>query len=398
MEARLSIAPWTLPPNANNAALARGAARMQIPSATIRRNVKGCADLGYCGLGCPINAKQSTLVATLPVALDRGATLLTRARADRLVHERDRVVALEGRGMDATGTAPGAHRFTVRARAFMSAAGAIGTPALLLRSKLPDPHALLGKRTFLHPVVVSAAAMPERIDGFAGAPQTVYSDHYLDTLPLDGPIGFKLEAPPIHPILAAITLPGHGRAHASFMRGFANLHVQLALLRDGFHPESPGGTVRLRDDGTPVLDYPITPYMWEGVRRAMHVMADLQFAAGATQVMPIQGDGTPFGSAASARAGIDGFTLAPLITPLVSAHVMGGCPMGPEPRRAVVHSSGRHHAIDNLYVADASLFPTSIGANPQLSIFATAARVAEGLAATLGAAPRGEARAGSRLV
>ena len=289
-----SIAPWTLPPNANNAALARGAAVMKIPSAMIRRNVKGCADLGYCGLGCPINAKQSTLVATLPVALDRGATLLTRARADRLVHERDRVVALEGRGMDASGTAPGSRRFTVRARAFMSAAGAIGTPALLLRSKLPDPHALLGKRTFLHPVVVSAAAMPERIDGFAGAPQTVYSDHYLDTLPFDGPIGFKLEAPPIHPILAAITLPGHGRAHAEFMRGFANLHVQLALLRDGFHPESPGGTVRLRDDGTPVLDYPVTPYVWEGVRRAMHVMADLQFAAGATQVMPIQGDGTPF--------------------------------------------------------------------------------------------------------
>ena len=85
----------------------------------------------------------------------------------------------------------------------------------------PIPRALVGKRTFLHPTVVSAALMPERVDGFAGAPQTIYSDHFLDTLPPDGPMGFKLEAPPIHPVLAAITLPGHGEAHAHWMRRLA---------------------------------------------------------------------------------------------------------------------------------------------------------------------------------
>ncbi|HEX4883232.1 MAG TPA: GMC family oxidoreductase [Casimicrobiaceae bacterium] len=383
MEQRLEIGPWSMPPNANNAALARGADAVGIPWGTIRRNVRGCADLGYCGVGCPLNAKLSTLVTALPVALDRGATLVTRMRAERLVHERSRVVALEGHGMDASGTMPGTRRIVVRARAFVSAAGAIGTPALLLRSLVPDPHALIGKRTFLHPVVVSAAVMPQRIDGFAGAPQTVYSDHYLDSLPLDGPIGFKLEAPPVHPILAAITLPGHGAAHARVMRDFAHLHVQLALLRDGFHPESPGGTVRLRDDGTPVLDYPLSPYLWEGVRRAMQAMAELQFAAGATQVMPIHGAGTTFANAADARKGIAAFGLAPLVTPLVSAHVMGGCPMGGDPKTSVVTPAGRHRELDNLLVADGSLFPTSIGANPQLSIFAFAARVAEGLAKTL---------------
>jgi choline dehydrogenase-like flavoprotein len=380
MEARLGVAPWTMAPNANNAALARGAAATGIRWGTIRRNVRGCADLGYCGVGCPLNAKLSTLVTAIPAALDRGATLVTRLRADRLVHARGRVVALEGRGMDATGTATGERRVTVHARTFVSAAGAIGTPALLLRSAVPDPHGLVGRRTFLHPVAVSAAVMPDRIDGFAGAPQTVYSDHYLDTLPLDGPMGFKLEAPPIHPVLAAITLPGHGAAHAQFMRRFANLHVQLALLRDGFHPESPGGTVRLRDDGTPVLDYPLTDYVWDGVRRALLAMAELQFAAGAQQVMPIHGAGTPFATLASARAGIASFRLAPLTTPLVSAHVMGGCPMGTDPRNSVVTAAGRHHEVENLYVADGSLFPTSLGANPQLSIFAFAARVADGLA------------------
>jgi len=381
MEARLSIADWQQPPNENNAALARGAARIGIASAMIRRNVRGCANLGYCGVGCPLDAKQSMLVTTIPDALARGATLITRARANRFVTSGDRVTSLDCVAMDATGTAPAQRHVRIRAATFVSCAGGIGTPALLLRSGVPDPHALLGKRTFLHPTIVSAAMMPQRVDGFAGAPQTVYSDHFLDGLRPDGRIGFKLEAPPVHPILASITLPGHGAQHAAFMHGFANMHVQIALLRDGFHPDSPGGVVRLRDDGTPVLDYPFTPYLWDGVRRAFLAMAELQFAAGATQVMPIHGAGTAFTSFADARAGIGRFELAPLVTPVVSAHVMGGCPIGDDPRTSVVDATGRVRDVANLHVVDGSIFPTSIGANPQLSIYAFAAKLSSDLAA-----------------
>ena len=85
---------------------------------------------------------------------------------------------------------------------------------MLIRSELPDPYGTIGKRTFLHPTVVSAALMPERVDGFAGAPQTIYSDHFLDSFPLDGPIGYKLEVPPLHPILTSTTLPGIGDAYS----------------------------------------------------------------------------------------------------------------------------------------------------------------------------------------
>jgi choline dehydrogenase-like flavoprotein len=278
---------------------------------------------------------------------------------------------------------PTARRITVRAGTFVVAAGAIGTPGLLLRSRVPDPHAILGKRTFLHPTVVSAALMPEEIAGYYGAPQAIYSDHYVETMPPEGPIGFKLEAPPLHPVLAATTLPNHGAAHARWMRALPHLQVVIALLRDGFHPASPGGTVMLADEATPVLDYPLTPYIWEGVRRALRVMAHIQFAAGATQVMPIHGDGNGYPSWDAARTAIDAFTLAPLVTPVVSAHVMGGCPLGADPRRAVVDATGRHHHLGNLYVLDGSLFPTSIGANPQLSIYAIAARLASELAARL---------------
>jgi choline dehydrogenase-like flavoprotein len=383
MEARLNIAPWDVAPNANNAALARGAAKIGVASGTIRRNVKGCWNLGYCGMGCPTNAKQSMLVTTIPGALARGATLVTRARANAFRWDGERVDSLECFAMDARGTRTTARRIVVRARAYVCAAGAIGTPALLLRSHVPDPHGVVGRRTFLHPTLVSAALMPERVDGYAGAPQVIYSDHYLDSLPLDGPMGFKLEAPPIHPLLTAITLPGDGEAHAKRMRAFPHLHVLLALLRDGFHDDSPGGTVMLASDGTPLLDYPLTPYVWEGARRAFAAMAGIQFAAGAKSVMPVHGDGFELSSAAAARNAIAGFDLRPLATPVVSAHVMGGAALGVDPRRAACDPNGRFHHLANLHVMDGSLFPTSIGANPQLSIYGVVAKLASALAATL---------------
>ena len=383
MEARLSIGPWELPPNANNAALARGAARIGIETRAIRRNVKACWNLGYCGVGCPVNAKRSMLVTTIPDALDRGATLVTRVRALEFAHSRGQVTALRCAAMDTEGVHTSARRITVRAKAYVSSAGAIGSPGLLLRSGVPDPHGLLGKRTFLHPTIVSASLMPEPVHAYAGAPQTIYSDHFLGTQPIDGAAGFKLEAPPVHPILGAITLPSAGRAHAEWMRAFPNLQVVIALLRDGFNPESPGGAVALDGDGAPVLDYPLTPFLWDGVRRALRTMAEIQFAAGATTVMPIHGAGESYRTWAEARAAIDAFALGPIVTPVFSAHVMGGCPLGPDPMRAVVDMTGRHHQLANLYVLDGSIFPTSIGANPQLSIYGIVARLAHALAAGL---------------
>jgi len=387
MEARLSIVPWDVAPNTNNEALARGALKIGIPSAAIRRNVKGCWNIGYCGLGCPTNAKQSMLVTTIPGALAKGAILVTRVRVQRLVLANERVTQLEGDAMDAHGVKPTPRKVRVRARAYIAAGGAIGTPALLLRSGAPDPHGIVGKRTFLHPTVVSAALMPERVDAFAGAPQTIYSDHFLDTHPIDGPLGYKLEAPPLHPVLTSTTLPGDGRTHAQWMAAFPRMQVLIALMRDGFHPESQGGAVRLQDDGTPLLDYPLLPLFWDAARRAMRSMAEIQFAAGAQSVMPMHADGAAFVNIDEARAAIDAFALQPLVTPVVSAHVMGGAPLGPDPKRAVVANSGRHHQVENLYVLDGSLFPTSIGANPQLSIYGIVARLATGLAETL--APHG---------
>jgi choline dehydrogenase-like flavoprotein len=381
-EQRLQVGPWLIAPNENNELLRKGALKLGIAAAAIQRNVKGCWNLGSCGLGCPTNAKQSMLVTTIPAALDRGATLLVETRVDRLELQHDRVTALHCVAVSANGTALGA-AMRINARHVVVAGGAINSPALLMRSGAPDPHHLLGARTFLHPVALSSATFDHEVAGWQGAPQTIYSDHFLDVDPIDGPIGYKLEAPPLHPLIFVTSIGGFGHQAAASFAQFPNTHALLALLRDGFHAESAGGRVTLRKDGSAELDYPLTPFVMDGVRRALLSMAELQFAAGARQVLTGHELAPIYTSWQQAKASIATLPMRPLLTKLVSAHVMGGCGMAADPARGVVRPDAVHWQIENLSVHDGSLFPTSIGANPQLSVYGIVNKLATQLAKRL---------------
>lgn len=383
IEQRLGIARWQLPPNANNDVLRRGCEALGLDWKVIPRNVRGCWNLGYCGMGCPVNAKQSMLVTSIPAALEQGGELLYLARAERLEHDGQRIGELHCVAMDKHCVAPTGRRIRVRARHYVLAGGGINSPALLLRSKVPDPQGHVGKRTFLHLVNFSAAHFAEPVNPFYGAPQSIYSDHFQWRNGISGPMGYKLEVPPLHPALAATLLGGFGEDNALRMADLPHTHVMLALLRDGFHPDSRGGSVELRGDGSPVLDYPVSAYAWDGVRRAFHSMAQIQFAAGAESVLPLHAASRPARTLAEARDMIDGLSLELFLTRLGSAHVMGGCAMGKDPEQSVCDSLGRHHRLENLSIHDGSLFPTSIGANPQLSVYAISARLSQLLAERL---------------
>ena len=379
-ETRLGISPWLTAPNENNDLLRRGAAKLGIPAAAIHRNVKGCWNLGSCGMGCPTNAKQSMLVTTIPAALDRGAILLTETRAERLEFAGDQIKALHCVAVHANGAVDETRpSIRVTARHYVLAAGAINSPAVLLRSGAPDPHGRLGKRTFLHPVVMSAAVMPDKVEGWQGAPQTIYTDHFLETSSIGGPMGYKLEAPPLHPVIFASTVTGYGPDHAALLRQFPQTHVLLALLRDGFHNDSAGGVVSVRSDGSPSLNYPLTDFVMDGARRALLSMAEIQFAAGAQQVLPVHELARPYARWQEAREAILALPMKPLLAKFMSAHVMGGCAMAGNERQGVTRSDGRHWQIGNLSIHDGSLFPTSIGANPQLSIYGIVNRLGQGL-------------------
>jgi len=88
-------------------------------------------------------------------------------------------------------------------------------------------------------------------------------------------------------------------------------------------------------------------------------------------------------SLAQCRDDIAGLPMKPMLTRVVSAHVMGGCGLAGDERRGVVRPDGVHWQLENLSVHDGSLFPTSIGANPQLSVYGLANRLSTGLARRL---------------
>ena len=386
-EQRLNITPWLMAPNENNDLLRRGAVKLGIPAASIARNVKGCWNLGSCGLGCPTNAKQSMLVTTIPAALALGAQLLTEVRAERFELANGKVTALICRNVEPNGAFAQAgsaqEAIKIIAKHYVLAGGAINSPAVLLRSAAPDPHGRLGTRTFLHPVVMSSSVFAQKVEAWSGAPQSIYTDHFLQTQAIDGAMGYKLEAPPLHPLIFASTVPGFGQGQHDLLTSFPHNHTLLALLRDGFHEDAPGGKVGLRGDNSAVLDYPLTDYVMDGARRALLSMMEIQFAAGARQVFPLHEMAAPYTSWAQARAAVLALPMKPHLLKIVSAHVMGGCGLASTEAQGVTRPDGVHWQLENLSIHDGSVFPTSIGANPQLSVYGAVNRLAQGLAKKL---------------
>jgi choline dehydrogenase-like flavoprotein len=300
-----------------------------------------------------------------------------------VLFEGKRAVGIVASGMAEDGVNRTGATLTVRARHVVLAGGGINNPGLLLRSQAADPHGTLGKRTFLHPVNAVFAQYAGDVLPWSGAPQSTYSDHFQWKDGAAGPMGFKLEALPLHPALASSLLEGYGEVHALEMQKLRNTNALLALLRDGFTEDSPGGSVTLRDDGVPTVDYPLTDALRNGFRRAFLAMAEIQFAAGATKVLPLHEQGRYYTNWAEAKAAIEAWEMKPYYVGGGSDHIMGGCGMGGSEKLGVVRPDGVHWQIENLSVHDGSVFPTSIGANPQLSIYGITNRMATQLAKRL---------------
>lgn len=370
VEARLGIAKIPLERvNRNNRLLFEGCRALGYEVDTLHRNVVGCGLTGYCGMGCPIDRKQSMALTYLPDAMEAGATIVSRCRVERLKWAGDRVTAAEGRLLDAFGLRETGPRISVYADRFVLSAGALGSPAILLRSGVPDTHGRLGRRTFLHPTVVSAAEHARPVEGYDGAPQGVASHHFAHR---GDEVGFFLEAAPVYPLLMATAFPGFGVQHRTTMHRLPHFAAHIALAVDGHHDGEEGGRVRVLPSGRPQLDYVVSPRIWRAFREAQKVLARIQLASGAERVLTFHTDPVEI-RAEKDLAKIDAAADGPNRVGVFSAHQMGGCSMSEDPRLGVVRASDlRHHALKNLHVIDGSVFPTSCGVNPQLSIYGLA--------------------------
>jgi choline dehydrogenase-like flavoprotein len=377
IEARLGIHEVTVESmNPNNKKLYEGCQKLGWHVEPLRRNVVSCIQTGQCGLGCPVNAKRSMLVTMIPDAVEAGARVLYRARVDKLDTLAGEVTSASATLLDEAGYSPTGKKATIRAKTFVLSGGAINGPGLLLRSGITSAGRV-GERTFLHPVVVSLGRYDEPIEPWKGAPQSAASHHFAKR---GDDVGVFFEAMPSYPGLSSVVVQDFGAAHYEGMRALANTTIHVALTIDGFHAGTPGGTVKLRESGAPVLDYPITPALWEGLRFAQKKLAEIQLASGAKWAET--GHDPPFlVSKNSDLDRIDAQRWEPGSVGVGTAHQMGGCAMGDDPKKAVVRSEDlRHHVLKNLYVMDGSVFPTSLGVNPQESIYGLSSLMATRLA------------------
>jgi len=362
--------------NENNRALMEGAKRLGYGFDLLPKNVSNCMLLGMCGLGCPVDAKQAMHLTYLPDAAARGAAVYADCRVTRLLRRGRRVTEAAAELLDASGDRPTGRRLTVRAKTFVLAAGAINSPRLLQRSGFPDPYKIVGRRTWIHPTLATAAHFDRKIEPYFGAPQTVGSRHFAVR---PGKIGFFLETPPAQPMLAGLAHAGFGPEHRRAMKELPNTAVLIGLLVDGFLDGEHGGTVAERGNGRLSFSYERVPALAEAMRAAMKTMARVHLAAGAREVLTFHEPPLAIRSEGD-LAKIDEASVAPNRCALFTAHQMGGLPMGEDPGIAVVDSRLKHHLFDNLYVMDGSVFPTSLGVNPMISILGVSSFAASALA------------------
>lgn len=371
VEKRLNVVQMKLEQvNKNNLMTWRGLEKLGWHAGLLSRNVKNCAHTGYCGMGCPIDAKQSMLVTMIPEAIKAGADLYANAWVERITREKRTCTSIIARMRDPATDKPNGVTLTVKAKVTVLAGGGINTPALLLRSNI-DANGRTGMRTYFHPAVPAIGVHAERIDPFVGSPQYVHSEQFVERGA--DKIGLLIEGAPIFPVLFGSHAASFGKEKQSLMDLSPHLSHTLVLLHDGFDLTNydEGAQVTLREGGLPRVDYKWTPRLIEGLKSGLAAALRIQLAAGAKQA--ITGHPRYVRSEADIDKLIAEAPFEPNKIPVGVAHVMGGCPMGTKERTSVVDSrTMRHHGFDNVFVIDGSVFPTSLTVNPQLSIYGLA--------------------------
>ena len=358
--------------NRLNGVIRRGCEAMGWHGVVQRHNRGSCPSCGaQCLFGCPASkpaqngstraGKQSMAVTYIPLAVAAGARLYSNCTAEKIHVKKNRAAGVSAQ-------LPSGN-LSVQSRAVVLAAGAINSPQLWLKSRLPNTNRHVGTNLHLHPAVFVGGIFDETIDGHLGIPQSFYIDAFLDMEKAPGS-GYLLMPAFGSQLIVAASLPGFGESHQELMERYRHIAALLVLLHD-----RTTGRVSINYKGTPNIGYRLQRadkrMLVEGAINA----ARLLFAAGATEIVMPYTQHLPIKTEADLEI-IRQRGIVPNDIMLASSHPQGTLRMGEYPGSSVVNLSGESRAVKGLFVADASLFPTSIGVPPTLTIAALAEHVA----------------------
>ena len=358
--------------NRLNAVIRRGCEVMKWHGVVQRHNRGACPTCGaQCLFGCPASkstlgnptrsGKQSMAVTYIPLALAAGARLYSNCTAEKIDVEKRSVVGVSAQ-------LPSGELY-VQSKVVVLAAGAINSPQLWLKSRLPNSNRRVGKNLHLHPAVFVGGIFNETIDGHLGIPQSYYIDEFLD-LEKSPKSGYLLMPAFGSQMIVAASLPGFGEDHQELMERYRHIAALLVLLHD-----RTTGQVSVNYKGEPNIAYRLRRsdkrMLVEGAINA----ARLLFAAGATEIVMPYTQHFPIKTESDLEI-VRQRGIVPNDIMLASSHPQGTLRMGEYANKSVVKFSGESHEVNGLFVADASLFPTSIGVPPTLTIAALAEHVA----------------------
>jgi choline dehydrogenase-like flavoprotein len=340
-----------------------GAAAIGASGAPIHRNAGSCVQCSSCPFGCEIDAKRGMHVSYLPRAVAAGARIRAGVQVDRIVVEDGRATGVSG--STRAGAGSGRRDFAVRARhAVIAAGGALGTPELLQRSGLGGGQ--VGRNLHIHPACWVGARYGEEVRGWDGVMQSFYVDEWERS-------GILLEATFTPLAFGGAWLLGAGRSHQEAMLDFGHVGSIGVHLSD-----RSCGRVGLGAEGSLRASYRLTGEDADRLAFGIARAAEIHFAAGATEVYPN-----------IARVGVlrpgdlaefEATRFKPAELRLEAFHPMGTARISSDPRSGACAPDGSLYGTRNLYVADASLFPTSVGVNPMMTIIAFAKQVAREVA------------------
>lgn len=353
---------------ANNLFIKRGAEKLGMDGQFIHRNAPGCIGCGICHLGCPSGGKGSVDRNFVPMAEEKGAVVYADVKVERIVVEGGRARGVVGVVRDGESGEQVA-TLEVRAKAVVLSAGTVRTPVLLQSQSLANGSDQVGRNLEIHPAVGTYGFVPEAINAWDGVPQAY-------AVFLDRREGILLQSYNANPEVFFSTLPWSGPDGMKKMRRLKNMAMCGGLVSD-----RPSGRVVVGRNGRPQVTYTLGDLERKKLLRALRGVVSILFAAGATEVFSGVGIGDRW-SATEAEA------LAELTDDVpekqmhvYASHPMGTCKMGRDPKTSVVSARGETHDVGGLWIADASIFPSSLGVNPQMTVMAMGLMIGANVAA-----------------
>jgi long-chain-alcohol oxidase len=371
---RIGISSESSIPSARDHAMREGLEKLGWDSQVMQRNCKGCQEevCRLCHYGCQIGAKQSTMKTWLQDASDNRARIVVNCPVDR-------VITADGAARGVEGTTIDGHKVTVRSRAVVLAAGALHTPAIMVRSGLAGPA--VGKNLMLHPVLITWGVFDEEVRPWEGTLGATFSDEFLD---MGEGYGIKYEHAATPPSILAIFAPWRGSSEsAELMQSLKYTAGYGALQR-----ARDGGEVVVTEEGLPMPRWSLSEFDRDVMRRGLDGAAQILEAGGARRVYSSHAGWVSYEPGANGgredllRAADQCGWGAGQVT-LGSFHLMGTARMGNSREDSVCDSSGETWDTRDLYVVDGAVLPTGLGVNPMVTIEAAAHKISGGLAAKL---------------